>query len=394
MVFREPDSGRFQPLLEIQGKGKEKVIEEQVARDLLTLQTPKKKSPADQFIFQRRTPMTTEPSGTAGSPSLDVELALADSETESDEPDISVTKDTEMEVTLTETPATTTGVHDKGQGGSDLGKAEVVMKTTEAEQTTEEQIHEEFASTMYPNVQDNLKLPVEEHVILEEPTSSTGTLSSLHHLDKDFNFSDQFINDKSSDAEKEKTHAESEVESMVTVTIHQTLPLSHQYIQAVDLVQPKTRISPLFVFTHYRPTLYCHPQTTVPPTLTTATSTTTTISTATTTSIVTTSTPLLPPSQAPQCTTNSSIKSRLYDALTHIAKLVQANLNLEERLKKVKSQYLSGMIKKQVRGYLQMASNLDERINKHASRLYALENLNISHKVKAAVDEIVTDVVD
>ncbi|GJU85001.1 hypothetical protein Tco_1292547 [Tanacetum coccineum] len=44
VVFRESDSGRRQPLPEVQGKGKEKVIEEQVALDLLTLQTPKKKS--------------------------------------------------------------------------------------------------------------------------------------------------------------------------------------------------------------------------------------------------------------------------------------------------------------------------------------------------------------
>ncbi|GJX54462.1 hypothetical protein Tco_0282831 [Tanacetum coccineum] len=47
MVIREPDSKRFQPLPGVQGKGKEKVIEEQAVRDLLTLQTPKKKSPAD-----------------------------------------------------------------------------------------------------------------------------------------------------------------------------------------------------------------------------------------------------------------------------------------------------------------------------------------------------------
>ncbi|GJU04215.1 retrovirus-related pol polyprotein from transposon TNT 1-94 [Tanacetum coccineum] len=85
VVIRELDSRRFQPLPEVQGKGKEKVIEEQVARDLLTLQTPKKKSPADQFIFQRRTPTTTKPSGNAESPSLDAELAITDSETESDE---------------------------------------------------------------------------------------------------------------------------------------------------------------------------------------------------------------------------------------------------------------------------------------------------------------------
>ncbi|GKF85815.1 hypothetical protein Tco_0253642, partial [Tanacetum coccineum] len=97
VVIREPDSGKFQPLPDVQGKGKEKVSgdvqgkgkekvsDEQVALDLLTLQTPKKKSPAEQYIFQRRSSAPTEPSGHAESPSLYAELGLTDSETESDE---------------------------------------------------------------------------------------------------------------------------------------------------------------------------------------------------------------------------------------------------------------------------------------------------------------------
>nr|GEW88480.1 hypothetical protein [Tanacetum cinerariifolium] len=51
---------------------------------LLTLQTPKMKSPADQFILQKRTAMPTKPSRHAESPSLDEDLALTDSESESD----------------------------------------------------------------------------------------------------------------------------------------------------------------------------------------------------------------------------------------------------------------------------------------------------------------------
>ncbi|GJV36823.1 retrovirus-related pol polyprotein from transposon TNT 1-94 [Tanacetum coccineum] len=47
VVIMEPNSGRLQPLPEVQGKGKDKVVEEQATHDLLTLQTPKKKSPAD-----------------------------------------------------------------------------------------------------------------------------------------------------------------------------------------------------------------------------------------------------------------------------------------------------------------------------------------------------------
>nr|GEV50563.1 hypothetical protein [Tanacetum cinerariifolium] len=84
-----------------------------------------------------------------------------------------------------------------------------------------EQIDEGFTTTAYPNVQDNLKITVEEHVILEEPASSTGTLSSLQYLDKDFSFGDLFFNDKPSEAENEKTTAETKAESMVSVTIQQ-----------------------------------------------------------------------------------------------------------------------------------------------------------------------------
>ncbi|GJU89534.1 retrovirus-related pol polyprotein from transposon TNT 1-94 [Tanacetum coccineum] len=64
----------------------------------------------------------------------------------------------------------------------------------------------------------------EAQVVLEEPASSTWTLSSLQHLAKDFSFGDQFFNDKPSDVENEKTTAETEAESMVSVTIHQDTP--------------------------------------------------------------------------------------------------------------------------------------------------------------------------
>nr|GFC99257.1 hypothetical protein [Tanacetum cinerariifolium] len=54
VVIKEPESGKYQPLPEVPGKGKAKVTEEQVAHDLLSLQKHKKTSSADQYIFQRR----------------------------------------------------------------------------------------------------------------------------------------------------------------------------------------------------------------------------------------------------------------------------------------------------------------------------------------------------
>nr|GFA62477.1 hypothetical protein [Tanacetum cinerariifolium] len=45
-------------------------------------------------------------------------------------------------------------------------------------QPSMEQLDEGFTATVYPNVQENLKLTIEEPVLLEEPASSSGTLSS------------------------------------------------------------------------------------------------------------------------------------------------------------------------------------------------------------------------
>ncbi|GJX86871.1 retrovirus-related pol polyprotein from transposon TNT 1-94, partial [Tanacetum coccineum] len=56
VVIREPEFGKFQPLLEVQGKGKEKVSDEQVALDLLTLQIPKKKKPCSETDSDEKVP--------------------------------------------------------------------------------------------------------------------------------------------------------------------------------------------------------------------------------------------------------------------------------------------------------------------------------------------------
>nr|GEY85802.1 hypothetical protein [Tanacetum cinerariifolium] len=165
-------------LKKVQGKGKEKVTDEQVSLDLLTLQTLKKKSPADQFIFQRCTSTLTRSSGHDESSSLYVELGLTDSE-----------------------------------AGPNPGNAV----------TSQHQLS--LVVHVGPNLEhtdpENLKLTVKEQVILEEPASSTGTLSSLQHLTKDLSFGDLFFNDKPSEDDNEKTTVETEAESMMSVTIQQ-----------------------------------------------------------------------------------------------------------------------------------------------------------------------------
>nr|GEV26356.1 retrovirus-related Pol polyprotein from transposon TNT 1-94 [Tanacetum cinerariifolium] len=319
VVIREPDSRKFQSLLKVQGKGKEKVSDEQVALDLLTLQTAKKMSPTEEYIFQRRTPASTEPSGHAESPSVYAKLGLTDNDSESDE-----------EVPL----MVKVGAQDEGQAGPNLG----VLTEGHAGSNPG------FTATAYHNVQENLKLTVDEHVILKEPASSTGTLSSLQHLAKDFSFVDLFFNNKPSKAENEKTTTETEAESMVFVIIQQdTSAFPHMTTPVIDLTSiPDSR-------NVHRPLLA---MVTGSRSVTKTTTTTTTITTHP------------PPPQLQQSTTYSILIKRIGEHEQIMTNLIQDNKHLEERL------------------------------DSHGSHLYTLENLDIPQQVSKAVDEIVTDVVD
>ncbi|GKC62901.1 hypothetical protein Tco_1095499, partial [Tanacetum coccineum] len=279
VVFRETDTGKFQPLPEVEGKGKEKFGAEQAARVLLNLQTPKKKSPTKQYIFQRRTSAPTEPSGHDESSSLYAELGLTESDTESDE-----------EVP----PVVKSGAPDEGQAGlnpgiQDEGQARPNLGNDTVSQTL---------STPGVHAGPNL-----EHTDAEA-ADATRTLSSLQHLAKDFSFGDQFFNDKPPEANNEKTTTDTEAESVVSVTIHQdTSAIPPMTLPVIDLVSVPD--SP----TVYRPL----------PTTTTATATTTTIMT----------TIHLPP-QPQQVSSDSILINRLGELEQHIADLVDVNQALEE----------------------------------------------------------------
>nr|GEX00654.1 zf-CCHC domain-containing protein/UBN2 domain-containing protein [Tanacetum cinerariifolium] len=199
--------------------------------------TPKKVSPAKQYIFQRRTHASTEPSGHDESSLIYAALGLTDSASKSDD---EVPPVVEVEAQDEGHAGPNLGVLTEGRAGSDLGddaepqpQSSLVvhvgpnleyMDLEATDVSTHlhlEQMDEGFTATAYPNVHENLKLTVEEQVILEKPASFTGTLSSLQHLEKDFSFGDLFFNDKPFEAENEKTTAETEAELMVSVTIQQ-----------------------------------------------------------------------------------------------------------------------------------------------------------------------------
>ncbi|GJY04095.1 hypothetical protein Tco_0370035 [Tanacetum coccineum] len=307
---------------EVPGKGKEKVGEEQAAQVLLHLQTTKKKSPTEQYIFQRHTPVPSEPAGHEESSSLYAELGLYGSDTESDEEMPSVVR---------------SGAQDEGQAGPDPGKLDEgqagpnpddvaesqplptpsvlagpnlehsdVEITDPSSQPQPEHMDEGFTAAAYPDVQENLKLTVDEQVIPEEPVSSTGTLSSLQHLAKDFSFGDQFLNDKPSEADNEKTTADTEAESMVSVTIQQDTsvipPMTSPVIGPVPRPDSPNVHWPL-------PT------------------------TTTTTAATTTTTLPLPP-QPQQGPSDPIIIKRMGELEEFIANLVEENQALETRLDK------------------------------------------------------------
>nr|GFA13550.1 hypothetical protein [Tanacetum cinerariifolium] len=241
-----------------------------VAHDLLSLQKHKKTSLVDQYIFQRRVSEPTASSFHDVSP-YEV-LGQSDSEEESEKIMLGVKKGSQDEGQVGPDPnaqvegqtGSDTGAQAEGQAGSnpdetsegqagsnpdetsegqagpDPGNAKARVQSTSSPvvhagsdrehmdidvayvppQPSTEQLYEGFTATVYLNVQENLKLAIKEPVLLEEPVSSSGTLSSLQHLSRDFSFGDQFFSDKPSYADKS---AETKVESMVNVPIQQAL---------------------------------------------------------------------------------------------------------------------------------------------------------------------------
>ncbi|GJV05959.1 hypothetical protein Tco_1343615, partial [Tanacetum coccineum] len=82
--------------------------------------------------------------------------------------------------------------------------------TTEPSGHADEEVSPEIARTQNEG-QENLKLPTEDQVRLEEPSSSAGTLSSLQNLDKELSFTNQFLVEKSQEDEPDKSNTEAEV---------------------------------------------------------------------------------------------------------------------------------------------------------------------------------------
>ncbi|GKA66318.1 hypothetical protein Tco_0766126 [Tanacetum coccineum] len=203
VAIHEPIAETIRQLLVVEGKGKGIATDEQAALSLLDLHKPKKK-------------VRDTPSPTDADTSADTDKTNSKGDTEI----LNIGEEQREDVA--------------NKAGPNPRQSHVALAGPDPEP-----MHDDFVATMYPQVHESLKHPNEEHVHLENPLSSTGTLSSLKNLDN-FTFGDQFIADKSPEDEPRNANMETKVESMVTVPIHQASssvpPLS---TPVIDLTPPK-----------------------------------------------------------------------------------------------------------------------------------------------------------
>ncbi|GJS38892.1 retrovirus-related pol polyprotein from transposon TNT 1-94 [Tanacetum coccineum] len=214
---------------------------------------------------------------------------------------------------------------EEDQVGPDPGQSHVALAGPNPEP-----VYDDFVATVYPQVHESLKHTTEEHVQMDNPLSSTGTLSSMKNLDN-FNFSDQFIAEKLLEEESGNGNVDTEVMSMITVPIHQASssapPLS---TPVIDLSPPKPVSTPtVFIAT-----------------------------TATTTTTL----PLPPPLQQ-QSTTDSELVVRVT------------------------------VLEKKFSDFEHKSQSLDNTTHNLGSRVFTLELQDLPHKINQTVNDVVKETV-
>nr|GEW19201.1 hypothetical protein [Tanacetum cinerariifolium] len=257
VTIREPEEEATRPLPVVEGKEKAIATEEQATQSLLALHTPKRRSTTNQYIFQRRTPITEEASiRPSAQPQDDTSVNVVcetpspiDAETGADTDKVISEGDTEIlnigeeqgedvdnqgyleeqtvildegqarsdpGKTLESRPPPDDDKMDEDQAGSDPGKTHVALAGP-----NHEPMHDDFVAIIYPKMHESLKFLADEHIILEDPPRSSRTLSSMKNMDDTYTFGDQFFNDKSTEDETGKQNVDAEFVYMVTVPIHQ-----------------------------------------------------------------------------------------------------------------------------------------------------------------------------
>ncbi|GJY04022.1 hypothetical protein Tco_0369962 [Tanacetum coccineum] len=158
--------------------------------------------------------MPTESSTHAESPSMDAELNLTNSETESDEEASKINARNQEEGQAGPNP----GVQDDGQAGPNLGVQDEGQAGPNPGIAVESQLQSSHVVHAGPNL-EHMVLGTSDALTQQKPEQmdedSTGTLSSLQNIDKDLSFTDQFFVEKTQEEEPGKTNAEAEVSQVV-----------------------------------------------------------------------------------------------------------------------------------------------------------------------------------
>ncbi|GJR42439.1 hypothetical protein Tco_1310542 [Tanacetum coccineum] len=107
---------------------------------------------------------------------------------------------------------------------------------------------DDFLATAYPKVHENLKLITDERVIKENPESHSGSMSSMKNLDDTYNFGDQFLYDKPTKDDQEKSKVIEESDSTIPDPSHQTVTSTPPVIAPftdVSSSKPSSLVTPL-----------------------------------------------------------------------------------------------------------------------------------------------------
>ncbi|GKC97157.1 reverse transcriptase domain-containing protein, partial [Tanacetum coccineum] len=118
-------------------------------------------------------------------------------------------------------------VRTENQAGSDPGQGHEALAGSNLEPMQEDQAGSNLDQALEKNITD-------KHVILENPKSSSATLSSMKNMDETNNFGDQFLNDKPTEDDQEKTNPSSN-----GFANEQERRSSAKLIWKVDLVNPE-----------------------------------------------------------------------------------------------------------------------------------------------------------
>ncbi|GJV38836.1 hypothetical protein Tco_1417276 [Tanacetum coccineum] len=236
------------------GKGKAIVTEEQVAHSLIDLS--KKKRTTDQFILVRRdqtphdstTGPSSQPEDDTSEKVIHESSSTSDSERTESETEAAAPKGNKDQGEV-DSSRVTSGVSipvsTQGQAGSDPEKAHEALAGPDPEPMQEDQTGSNSGK---------LHLITDERVIEDNPESHSGSMSSMKNLEDTDNFGDQFLYDKPTEDDQEKSKVVDESDSTIPDPSHQTVTTNPPVIAPEVLSFSSTKPSFSLVHTSFNAT--------------------------------------------------------------------------------------------------------------------------------------------